>query len=73
MHQNVMPMKIQLVGSIRTISWICLYEVEFPWDEVTELVVKIIAESMYVQCDVNGCMHLLLESFLIIEKMIISQ
>ena len=31
----------------------CLYEVEFPRDEITELTANIIAESMYAQCDVN--------------------
>ena len=32
----------------------CLYEVEFPGREMTELVANIIAESMYAQCDVYG-------------------
>ena len=30
----------------------CLYEVEFPQGEMTELTANIIAESMYAQCDV---------------------
>ena len=32
----------------------CLYEVEFPRVEMTQLAVNIIAESMYAQCNVDG-------------------
>ena len=32
---------------------ICLYEVEFPGGEMTELAANIISESMYAQCEVN--------------------
>ena len=42
----------------------CLYEVEFPGGEMTELVANIIAESMYAQCDVDGNEYLLLEAFI---------
>ena len=41
----------------------CLYEVEFPGGEMTELVANIIPESMYTQCDVNENEYLLLEAF----------
>ena len=37
----------------------CLHE-----GEMTELVVNIIAESMYSQCDVNGNEYLLLKAFI---------
>ena len=40
-----------------------LYQVEFPGGEMTELVVNIITESIYVQCDVDGNEYLLLETF----------
>ena len=52
-------MAIQLVDPIRTP---CLYEVEFPGREITELAANIIAESMYVLCDVKGNKYLLLEA-----------
>ena len=42
----------------------CLYEVEFPWGEMTELASNIIAESMYAQCDVNRNEYLLLEALI---------
>ena len=42
----------------------CLYEVEFPRGEITELAANIIAESMYAQCDVNVNEYLLLEAFI---------
>ena len=31
----------------------CLHEVEFPGDEITELVADTTAESMYAECDVD--------------------
>ena len=31
----------------------CLYEVEFPGGEITELAANIIAELMYAQCDID--------------------
>ena len=43
---------------------VCLYEVEFPGGEMTELAANIIAESMYTQCDVDGNEYLLLEAFI---------
>ena len=48
----------------------CLYEVEFPGREMTELVANIIAESMYAQCDVNGNEYILLEAFIDHKKMV---
>ena len=42
---------------------ICLYEVEFPGGEMTELTVNIIAGSMHAQYDVDGNEYLLLEAF----------
>ena len=42
----------------------CLYEVEFPRGEITELAANIIEELMYVQCDVNGNEYLLMEAFI---------
>ena len=41
----------------------CLDEVEFSGGAITELAANIIAESMYVQCDVGGNEYLLLEAF----------
>ena len=41
----------------------CLYEVEFPGGEMTELAPNIIPESMYTQCDVDRNEYLLLEAF----------
>ena len=42
----------------------CLYEVKFPGGEITELAVNIIAELMYVQCNVDGNEYLLFEAFI---------
>ena len=42
----------------------CLYEVEFPGGQVTELAANIIAESMYAQCGVGRNEYLLLEAFI---------
>ena len=42
----------------------CLYEGEFPGEEITELAVNIITESVYAQCDVNGNEYLLLEALI---------
>ena len=47
----------------RSILDTCLYEVEFPGGEITELAANMIAESMYAQCDVNRNLYLLLEVF----------
>ena len=41
-----------------------LFELEFPWGEMTELWANIIAESMYAWCDVNGNEYLFLETFI---------
>ena len=46
----------------------CLYEVEFPWGEMTELAGNFIAISIYAQCDVNGNENLLLEEFINLRK-----
>ena len=42
----------------------CLYEVEFPGGEMTELAANIIAELMYVQCDADGNECLSLAAFI---------
>ena len=42
----------------------CIYEVEFPGREMTELAANVIAESMYTQCDVDRNEYLLLEAFI---------
>ena len=42
----------------------CLYEVEFPGGQMTDLAANIIAESMHAQCDVDGDEYLLLEAFI---------
>ena len=42
----------------------CLYEVEFPGGEITELAANMIAEPMYAQHDVDGNEYLLLEAFI---------
>ena len=39
----------------------CLYEVELPGDEITQLAAIIIAKSMYAQCNVDKNEYLLLE------------
>ena len=41
----------------------CLYDVDFPVGEMTELAANIIAESIYTQCDVEGNEYFLLEAF----------
>ena len=41
-----------------------LYEVEFPGGKITELAASILAESMYVQCDVDRNEYLLLMSLI---------
>ena len=41
----------------------CLYEVQHPWGETTELAVNIAAESIYDPCDIKGNKYLLLEAF----------
>ena len=41
-----------------------LYKVEFPGGEITELAAKMIAESIYAQCDVDWNEYLLLEAFI---------
>ena len=42
----------------------CLYEVEFPWGEITKFAADIITESMCAQCgDVNGTEYQLSKSF----------
>ena len=40
-----------------------LYEVEFPWGEMTKFMANTIEESIYAQCDVDGNEYLLLEAF----------
>ena len=42
----------------------CLYEVEFPGKEMTELAANIIAESMYAHCDIDGNEYLFFEAFI---------
>ena len=42
----------------------CLYEVEFPGEDIIEFAANIIAELMYAQCDVDRNDHLLLEAFI---------
>ena len=59
-----MPMEIAWAGLIQI--KICdtkMYQVEFAGCEVTELTANIIAESIYVQCDANVNVHLLLDSW----------
>ena len=56
-----MPMVTQSVDTIRTLYQIHCYKVEFPGGDITELAANIIAELMYVQCDVDGNEYLLLE------------
>ena len=42
----------------------CLYEVEFPGENITELAANMVAESMYAQCVVDGNVYLFLEAFI---------
>ena len=42
----------------------CLHEVEFPGDEITELVADTTAESMYAECDVDWNKYLSSEEFI---------
>ena len=54
-----------MVDSISTLLLgTSLYEVEFSVEEMTELAANIIAESMYVQCDVDSNEYMLLEVFI---------
>ena len=46
-----------------TILDICLYDVEFPGGEITEMVANI-GESMYTECDVIWNEYLLLMAFI---------
>ena len=52
--RSMMPIVTLLVDPIRTTLDTCLYEVEFPGGEITEVAANIMAESMYAHCDVNG-------------------
>ena len=47
----------------------CLYEVELPRGEISELADNMIEESTYAQCDVDGNEYLLLEAFIDHRKM----
>ncbi len=45
-----------------------LYDIEFPDGEVTLLTANAIAQAMYAQCNVDGNEHLLLNSFVDVQK-----
>ncbi len=47
-----------------------LYDVEFPHGKVTMLTANVIAQAIYVQCDVNRNKYLLLECLLMYRKTI---
>ena len=47
-----------------TILDTCLYELEFPGGEMTELAADNIAESIYSQCNIDENEYLLLKAFI---------